>query len=193
MTTTDSQHKYDSHLVAAVVLKDMGAFERLYRLYEKRVYRYALTFVRDRSAAEEATLDTMMAVWHGAADFNGSSRVSTWILGIARHKALDVVRKNARHANHTELDEATQVIDTAASPAETVASHQAGHVTRRAMGELSSDHQEVLRLVFFEELPYEEIAVLLAIPTNTVKTRVYYAKQQLKQRLERMATQGAVS
>jgi RNA polymerase sigma-70 factor, ECF subfamily len=51
---------------------------------------------------------------------------------------------------------------------------------------LSPEHQEILRLVFYEELPYEEIARLLSIPTNTVKTRVYYAKHHLKQQLERL-------
>jgi RNA polymerase sigma-70 factor (ECF subfamily) len=55
---------------------------------------------------------------------------------------------------------------------------------RSAIDKLSREHQEVLRLVFYEELPYEEIAALLKIPLNTVKTRVYYAKQQLKLRLE---------
>ena len=58
--------------------------------------------------------------------------------------------------------------------------------TRQAMSMLSGDHQEILRLAFYEELPYEEIASLLSIPVNTVKTRVYYAKQQLKKCLEKL-------
>ncbi len=64
-------------------------------------------------------------------------------------------------------------------------SDEAG-LTQRALAALSRDHQEILRLVFYEELPYEDIATLLAIPTNTVKTRVFYAKQQLKRQLERL-------
>jgi RNA polymerase sigma-70 factor (ECF subfamily) len=59
-------------------------------------------------------------------------------------------------------------------------------LTQRALTNLSPEHQEVLRLVFYEELPYEEIAALLSIPTNTVKTRVYYAKRHLKQQLEKL-------
>jgi RNA polymerase sigma-70 factor (ECF subfamily) len=62
---------------------------------------------------------------------------------------------------------------------------EASHL-HKALGSLSREHQEVLRLVFFEELPYVDIARLLAIPLNTVKTRVYYAKQQLKLRLEKV-------
>ena len=63
---------------------------------------------------------------------------------------------------------------------------------RRALSQLSQDHQEVLRLAFFEELPYEEIALLLEIPDNTVKTRVFYAKQQLRRVLEGSGLEPAV-
>ncbi|HEV7715174.1 MAG TPA: sigma-70 family RNA polymerase sigma factor [Steroidobacteraceae bacterium] len=191
MTTTDEQDKSDSDLLAAVAKADMAAFEALYRLYEKRVYQYAYTFVRDRAAAEEVAVDTMTAVWHGAAGFAGQSRASTWILGIARHKALDAVRKGARQSREVALEEAAQVADASPMPADTIATSQTGQFTRRAMAALTPDHQEILRLVFFEELPYEEIAALLAIPANTVKTRVYYAKQQLKQHLERLARREA--
>ena len=51
---------------------------------------------------------------------------------------------------------------------------------------LTHEHREILRLVFYEELPYEEISILLGIPTNTVKTRVYHAKQRLKEQLQRL-------
>ena len=65
-------------------------------------------------------------------------------------------------------------------------------VTQRALAVLSREHQEILRLVFYEELPYEEISVLLRIPINTVKTRVFYAKQRLKEQLERMGQRESI-
>jgi RNA polymerase sigma-70 factor (ECF subfamily) len=65
-------------------------------------------------------------------------------------------------------------------------------VTQRALALLSREHQEILRLVFHEELPYEEISSLLRIPVNTVKTRVYYAKQRLKEQLERMGQKESI-
>jgi RNA polymerase sigma-70 factor (ECF subfamily) len=192
MTTDDLTNNADRELLAAVARADMAAFERLYRQYEKRVYQYICSFVRDRSAAEEATVDALTAVWHGAAGFTGQSRVSTWILGIARHKALDVVRKNTRQAGSVALEAAANVPDSGAGPAETIASTQTSQVILRAMATLSADHQEILRLVFYQDLAYEEIAALLAIPPNTVKTRVYYAKQQLRQRLDALPAPGAV-
>jgi RNA polymerase sigma-70 factor (ECF subfamily) len=63
---------------------------------------------------------------------------------------------------------------------------------RQALSALSADHQEMLRLVFYEALPYEDIAQLLNIPENTVKTRVFYAKQQLKRRLDRLISRESV-
>jgi len=176
----------EEDLLAAVASADMSAFERLYRQYERRVYQYVCGFIRDRGVAEEIVVDTMTSVWNGARTFNGESRVSTWILGIARHKALDAARKQGRRAEHVSIDQAESVPSPHDTPQETTERRLAADATRRAMRALSSDHQEILRLVFYEELPYEDIATLLAIPVNTVKTRVYYAKQQLKLHLQRL-------
>ena len=186
MDATHGQDGSESDLLAAAAIGDTTSFERLYQLYEKRVYHYVCTFVRDRAIAEEIVVDAMMAVWRGAGSFARTSRVSTWIFGIARHKALDALRRTDRHQRDTALDEAVDLPNPEESPAEGVHRQQIATLTRQALATLSHEHQEVLRLVFYEELPYEEIATLLSIPTNTVKTRVYYAKQHLKQELERL-------
>jgi RNA polymerase sigma-70 factor (ECF subfamily) len=183
----DEQDQTECRLIAAIAKADLEAFERLHRRYDKRVFQYAYTFLRDRTAAEEVATDTMMAVWHGAADFQGRSRVSTWILGITRHKALDAVRARGRPSPQVSIDEAMHLSDAKPGPAETLAVGQQAALTRQALAMLSADHQEILRLVFYEELPYEEIASLLRIPSNTVKTRVYYAKQRLKQAFGQLA------
>ncbi|MEO5956717.1 MAG: sigma-70 family RNA polymerase sigma factor [Nitrospiraceae bacterium] len=177
----------DPDLLAAVAGRDAAAFERLYQLYEKRVYQYVCTLVYDPTLAEEVVGDAMMAVWRGAGSFSRSSRVSTWIFGIARHKALDALRRTGRHYHDVALDEALELPNAQESPAESVNRKQVTSLTQLALQTLSQEHQEVLRLVFYEELPYEEIAELLSIPTNTVKTRVYYAKQRLKHQLRQLA------
>ncbi|MDO8356770.1 MAG: sigma-70 family RNA polymerase sigma factor [Nitrospirota bacterium] len=177
----------DPDLLAAVAGRDAAAFERLYQLYEKRVYQYVCTLVYDPTLAEEVVGDAMMAVWRGAGSFSRSSRVSTWIFGIARHKALDALRRTGRHYHDVTLDEALELPNAQESPAESVNRKQVTSLTQLALQTLSLEHQEVLRLVFYEELPYEEIAELLSIPTNTVKTRVYYAKQRLKHHLQQLA------
>ena len=161
----------------------MPAFEELYRRYEKRVFRYICTFLHDRAAAEEALSDTMLAVWQGAGSFSQTSRISTWILGIARHKALDAVRRNVRRRQDVKLDTAADLAHPGINPIDQIQRDQVAVLTKKAIDRLSQDHREILYLVFYEELPYEDIALLLAISVNTVKTRVFYAKQQLKQHL----------
>src|SRR4051812_39809498 len=125
----------------------------LHRRYEKRVYNYVYLLARNAALAEEVVADTMIAVWRGAARFAGGSRVSTWILGIARHKAIDALRRAARERNAVPLEDATEVADREPGPAlQAARAEEASHL-RKALGRLSREHQEVLRLVFFEELP----------------------------------------
>jgi len=183
MDPTHVKDTSDHDLLAAVAHGDRTAFERLYHSYEKRVYQYVKTLVSDTSAAEEIVGDTMLAVWRGAGSFACTSRVSTWIFGIARHKALDAIRRAGRRQREVELDGAVDLPHPHDRPDEGVFRHQLATLTQRAMAALTREHREILRLVFYEEQPYEEISSLLGIPTNTVKTRVYYAKQRLKEQL----------
>jgi RNA polymerase sigma-70 factor (ECF subfamily) len=156
------------------------------------VFHYVYTLVADASLAEEIVSDTMFAVWRGAGTFASTSRVSTWIFGIARHKALDAVRRSRPRQREVELDGAVTLPHPQEHPEEGVLRNQLAKLTQRAMAALTREHQEILRLVFYEEQPYEEISTLLGIPPNTVKTRVYYAKQRLKEQLARLGEKETI-
>lgn len=183
MDATYGRDTTEQELLTSVSSGNMAAFEQFYRRYEKRVFQYICTFLHDRAAAEEVVADTMLAVWRGAGNYSHTSRISTWIFGIARHKALDAVRRNVRRQQDVELSTAADLAQPGTDPIDQIQRDQLAVLTKKAMDHLSQDHREILRLVFYEELPYEDIALLLAIPVNTVKTRVFYAKQQLKQHL----------
>jgi RNA polymerase sigma-70 factor, ECF subfamily len=187
---TDPPELPDLELLAAVASGGSTAFELLYARYERRIYNYVRTFVRQPSLAEEVVIDTMMAVWNGARGFTKDSRVSTWILGIARHKALDAVRKARNYADATPLEGAAEIADTAESAIDSIDRRCQAQLMLQALSQLSVDHREILRLAFYEELPYEDIAALLSIPNNTVKTRVFYAKQHLKSQLEKIGVES---
>jgi RNA polymerase sigma-70 factor (ECF subfamily) len=194
MDTTHEQNTVEVQVMAAVASGDTQAFERLYQIYEKRVFQYVSTYVRDQAVAEEVVVDVMVAVWRGACSFTNTSRVSTWIFGIARHKAIDALRKVIRSEQETmELDNVAHLANPDEGPVESIDRKQVAALTRQAIAKLSREHQEVIRLAFFEDMPYEEIARLLDIPVNTVKTRVYYAKQQLKQQLDRLLSRESVT
>lgn len=191
----DSTHRQDGselEILNAVAGGNQAAFEQLYGLYEKRVFQYVCTLILDSALAEEVVGDTMLAVWSGAESFARTSRVSTWIFGIARHKALDAIRRTGKHQRTVDLDGAAEIPAQEDSPADSMQRKELGGITQRALSMLSREHREVLRLVFYEELPYDEIAVLLSIPTNTVKTRVYYAKQRLKEQIEQLGQRESV-
>lgn len=186
MDTTHDREDSDSDLLGAVAAGGQTAFERLYHRYEKRLYQYVYTLVNDRTVAEDVVGETMIAIWRGAGTFSGTSRLSTWIFGIARHKSLDALRRAGRRQREVDLDGAADLPSSCDSPLEGVHRKQVESLTKRALAMLSREHQEILRLVFYEELPYDEISTMLGIPSNTVKTRVFYAKQHLKRALDRL-------
>src|SRR5512132_4168225 len=105
MDATHEHNAVEGTLVSRVATGDISAFETLFHLYEKRVYHYIFTLVRDQSLAEEVVGEVMLALWRGARHFASQSRVSTWIFGIARHKALDAIRRSGRS------DHATVIMD----------------------------------------------------------------------------------
>jgi len=186
----DPQDVSDLELLTTTASGGSAAFRTLYDRYERRVYNYVRGFLKQSSSAEEVVIETMTAVWHGAGGFTGSSKVSTWVFGIARHKALDAVRKLKSRPDAVSLDQTEELVDAGEDPlASTEASHNA-QLMLRAIAQLSDDHREILRLAFYEDLPYGDIASLLSIPDNTVKTRVFYAKQQLKRHLETLGVGG---
>lgn len=193
MEPTHEQNAIEAQLLAAVASGDTQAFERLYQIFANRVFHYVSTFVRDEAVAKEVVVEVMVAVWRGAGTFTNMSRVSTWIFGIARHKAIDALRKVIRSEQESmELENVAHLPNPAEGPVESIDRKQLTALTRQAITKLSLEHQEVIRLAFYEELPYKEIATVLGIPVNTVKTRVYFARQQLKQQLDRLLHRESV-
>ncbi len=185
MDTTNWQDVTDRDLLKACVPNNEEAFAALYQRYEKRVFQYLMTVVNDATLAEEILVDVMLAIWKGLRTFQGHSKVSTWIFGIAHHKAVDALRKvTSRQRGGTSLDDILESVESGHSPLEEAQLQRTAKMTNQAIATLSPDHREILHMAFFEELSYPEIAELLHIPVNTVKTRVYYAKQQLKKSLQ---------
>ena len=186
------QDDSDHALLAAVARSDSEAFEQLYRRYELRVGGYLRSIVRDATMAEDLVVETMTDVWRNASRFESKSLVSTWIFGIARHKAIDAMRKAARSNSGDALQSALAVPDPSTGPPTHAQRQDVRRIMEKVVAELSPEHQEILRLAFFEEMPYEQIAVLLGIPANTVKSRVYYAKEHLRELLARYGQSQAL-
>jgi RNA polymerase sigma-70 factor (ECF subfamily) len=104
--------------------------------------------------------------------------VSTWILGITRHLALNAVRRKS--LDTVELSDAPEAVDDdPATPAVERDREVLGRAVREALGSLSADHRDVIELTFFHGCTYQEIAEIVGCPENTVKTRMFHARKQL--------------
>ncbi len=169
----------DQALVARIATGDRQAFELLFNQYGERVFRYAHRLISDVTKAEEVTNDVMLEVWKTAARFEGRSKVSTWILGITRHLALNAVRRKS--LDTVDVDDAPALADEGVTPGSVEHDRKVlKEVLTTALGKLSTDHRDVVELTFFHGLSYQEIAEVMGCPENTVKTRMFHARKQLK-------------
>ncbi|MFC2077401.1 RNA polymerase sigma factor [Candidatus Bipolaricaulota bacterium] len=164
----------DETLIRRVANGDRPAFTQLYERHAERVFRFAMSIVRRAHLAEEVLQETMIVVWKRAKTFKGNAKVSTWILGITRNLAFNLLRKEKRGDRLPE--EKPNMTDPAKS-AET-----AVHV-ERALETLPDHHREVMHLVFYEEMNLREAAEILGIPEGTVKSRMHHARKALAKEL----------
>ena len=163
----------------------MEAFRTLFDRYYALVYRFILRIVRRPELAEEAASDSFLEVWRGAGRFRGESRVSTWIYGIAHHKALNALR-GLRGSRHVDLEDAEEKADPAQDPHMAAEEWQRRGWVRKALARLTAEHRTVVELAFYHGLAYAEIARVVGCPENTVKSRMFYAKKKLGQSLAAM-------
>lgn len=163
----------DAELVRRVADRDRQAFEVLYRRYYRRLFGFLARWLDRPEVLEEVVDDVMFIVWTDAAKFEGRSRVSTWIFGIAHHQAHARLR---RRRDETSLDEAPE-------PCADDADRERWELRTslaEALNTLSSDQRAVLELTYYEGLSYREISEVLGCPENTVKTRMFYARRHLR-------------
>lgn len=169
----------EQRLLAAVVLRDESALEQLYRAYHTRLSRFVMRLCGNYSVAEEVINDTFFAVWKGAADFRGQSRVSTWIIGIAyRHTLKALERSGRRRDRESEAVEIDAIESDHGSSLESqLATSQ---WVARALDRLPADQRLALELAHLLGHSCAEIAVIADCPVGTVKTRLFHARRKMQ-------------
>lgn len=179
--TTVSPASVDKELVERIAAGDQSAMRVLFLRHQVKVYRFVLQIVKQPAMADELITDVFLDVWRSSARFEGRSSVVTWVLSIARHKALSAVR--GRRLRQCDLDVAAGVEDPADSPEVVVLKKECGAELRRCLTMLSPEHREVIDLVYYHQRSVAEVADILDIPAATIKTRMFYARQDLAKRL----------
>jgi RNA polymerase sigma-70 factor, ECF subfamily len=172
----------DEILIGRIAQGDRLAMQVLFARHQLRVYRFVLRLAGNRTLAEDLVSEVFLDVWRQADRFEGRSAVSTWLLSIARFKALSAMRRKPNE----ELDDETAgaIEDSSDDPEVSVQKKDKGEVLRKCLQTLSAEHREVIDLVYYHEKSVEEVAAIVGIPEATVKTRMFYARKRLSELLK---------
>jgi RNA polymerase sigma-70 factor, ECF subfamily len=172
----------DEALIGAIAASDQRAMHALYIRHSVRVYRFVLRLTNDTSMADDLVSVIFIDAWRGARGFKAKSQVSTWLLAIARNKALSAMR--ARLDEQLDDEMAMAIADPADDAETTVNKHDRCAIVQRCLSKLSPIHREVLDLVYYHERSVDEVAQIVGVPANTVKTRMFYARKRMENLLE---------
>jgi RNA polymerase sigma-70 factor (ECF subfamily) len=172
-----AQAASDEMLLQSIAQGDRTAMHTLYSRHNVRVYRFILRMVRDVTTAEDLVSQVFLDVWRTARQFEGRAQVSTWLLSIARFKALSALRQR-RHED-IDQDDVLEIADEADTPEASLDRSNTSAILRACVAKLSPAHREIINLVYYHEKSVEEAGEIIGIPQSTVKTRMFYARKQL--------------
>jgi RNA polymerase sigma-70 factor, ECF subfamily len=166
----------ECELLRRVSAGDRDAFRDLYLRYHRRLARFLTRFLHRYEDAEEVINDTLWIVWQRAGDFRNASQVSTWIMGIAYRRALNMLRRATTHdrAMRLEIAEGDATANDSAQQLEERQLLDAG------LAQLPLEQRLVLEFTYYLEHSCEEIAEIMECPVNTVKTRMFNARRKLR-------------
>ncbi|HEX9210623.1 MAG TPA: sigma-70 family RNA polymerase sigma factor [Bradyrhizobium sp.] len=167
----------DDMLLESIADGNRTSMHILYCRHNVRVYRFILRIVRDATAAEDLVSQVFLDVWRTAGQFQGRSQVSTWLLSIARFKALTAMRQ--RRFEDIDQEDVRQIPDGCDTPETSLDRSDTSAILRACVAKLSPAHREIITLVYYHEKSVEEVGQIIGIPQSTVKTRMFYARKQL--------------
>lgn len=174
---------HDLELISRIAAKDEHALQELYLVYGQRLYTYALCLTSDHAQAEDVVQDTLETVWRSATSYRGDGRLIAWLLRIIHHIAI----KSLRHRSIPISEEMEDnIFADEPQPEEQAQANEQSRLIRQGLRQLSPEHRMVLELVFYQGLSLNEIAEVCHCPIGTVKSRLSYARQQLRGVISRM-------
>jgi RNA polymerase sigma-70 factor (ECF subfamily) len=172
----------DRELVDRVAKGDRAALRLLFMRHHARVYRFVVRQTGSEMVADDVANEVFLELWKQAPGFEGRSEVSTWLLGIARFKALSALRK--RKEEQIDDDEAAAVPDDSDTPEVLAMKEDKSAALRRMIDALPQEHRIVIDLAYYHGKSVTEIGEVLDIPVATVKTRMFYARKKLGEALK---------
>jgi len=181
--TPENKNLTDLKLLEEIASGDREAFKVIYERYVRQIFSFVYKITKDNKLTEEVVNDVMFEVWKSANSFKGNSAVSSWIFGIAHNKAMNELRKKRPEA--LDPEEFSRLAGSEDNAEEIIVKKDRSERMNMALNELTPEHRTVLELTFYNGMSYQEIAEIVECPVNTVKTRMFYAKEKLKESLNR--------
>ena len=172
----------DRALVDRVAKGDRAAVRLLFMRHHARIYRFVARQTGSEMMADDIANEVFLELWKQAPSFEGRSEVSTWLLGIARFKALSSLRK--KKEDWIDDDDAAQVPDGADTPEVVTMKEDKAAALRCMINALPEEHRTVIDLAYYHGQSVTEIGEVLDIPVATVKTRMFYARKKLGEALK---------
>lgn len=174
----------DEELIRAVATGDQRALAVLYDRHATAMLRLIRRLTQHTAVAEEILQEAWLAVWRSASTYRGDSSVRGWLLGVARRRAHDVLRRS-----DAQLEPLTDEQDDAPDPHANVETQVLTDIAHEAIVqailELPDHLREVAVLALVDELPYQDIAEVTGVPVGTVKSRMAKARTRLVRALSR--------
>lgn len=176
-----SQVETDAALAGGIARGEPGALAEAYAAYGALLHGMALRVLADAQLAEECTQDAFVTLWRRAADYDPSrARLGTWLVAIARTRALELARRRARRPVELTGDAGRDGVAGAPDPSDAAARSDDAQRVAGALAELPAEQLAVVRLAYFDGLTHAEIADRLALPLGTVKGRLRLALERLR-------------
>jgi len=172
----------DRALVDRVAKGDRAAVRLLFMRHHARIYRFVARQTGSEMMADDIANEVFLELWKRAPSFEGRSEVSTWLLGIARFKALSSLRK--KKEDWIDDDAAAEIADGADTPEVVTMKEDKAAALRRMINALPEEHRTVIDLAYYHGQSVTEIGEVLDIPVATVKTRMFYARKKLGEALK---------
>lgn len=171
-----TQQIMDEALVAGIAAGDRLSMRVLFARHHTRVYRFVLRLAGDETLAEDVVSETFFEVWRQAARFEARSQVSTWLLAIARYRTLTALKR--RTEAQLEVN-APEIEDPADNPEVAAQTKDRNEILRQCLTKLSPAQREIIDLIYYHEKTAAEVAAIVGIPRDTVKTRMFAARKKL--------------
>ncbi len=171
----------DELLLKRVAEGVKAAMHIMFARHRVRVFRFIQRMVRNAAIADDLVSLVFLDVWRSANRFEGRARVSTWLLSIARLKALRSLRE--RTYENIDQDDVVGIVDTRDTPEVALDRKKTNAILRACIDKLSPAHREIIDLVYYHEKSVAEASEIVGIPYATVKSRMFYARKQLARML----------